>query len=137
MAGNWSEDAIQEGYANAFQYWQTYDLNMPFDNWINRIISNSARRMSNWVKGYVRDQEETASVFDLIEKKASSPYDQHKAREAYLLIQDEDEPKRTCLQYSLVDQCTAEDVRLLTGQNENTIKTWVKRFRDDHRELYR
>ncbi len=135
MCGNWSTDAVQEGYANALQYWYTYDFNQPFEHWIARILSNSVRKMSNWIRGY--QHEEAVHILPDWIAAPDNPFNQQKASLAYNLIQDLPDPSRTCLQYALVDQCKYEEVALLTGEKMGTIKTWVKRFRDEHKELYR
>lgn len=133
IAGVWNEDAVQEGYANALQYWRTYDQNKPFHNWINKIITNAAIKMSRWEKGHGQGENK---VSDLFTRKTASPYTIVKARRAYLLIQEEKEPKRECLQFALIDECTYEEVELLTRVKSATVRGWVKRFRDEHKEMY-
>ena len=52
FAGSWAEDAAQEGYANALQYWNTYDPEKEsFDDWIEWIIHNASKRLGNWARG--------------------------------------------------------------------------------------
>lgn len=78
----------------------------------------------------------SSSIFSQLVKEKPRAFNQQKAREAYLLIQEEDEPNRTCLQYVLVDECMYGEASFLTGEKESTIKSWVGRFRSQHKELY-
>ncbi len=131
--GNYAEDAIQEGYALALEYWYTYDMNQPFENWMQRILSNATNKMHRWVNNY---PAATALEMEEIAVK-SSGFQQAQARQAYLRIQETETPRRTCLQNVLIDQCTFAEAATLTGVNQNTIKSWVVRWRKENKELYR
>ncbi len=142
MVGDWAEDAVQDGYLNAIQYWYTYDEGMEFNNWIGRIIHNATRKTAGWIKGNgdsSSDEEKQAEPVIVNQFFTyGSDIKLAQAREAYLRIQKvEHEPTRHCLQYALIDECTSDEVALLTGIKANTVRQIVKRWRDQNRDVVR
>ena len=134
MAGNLGEDALQEAYCRACQYWKSYDFNRSFDAWIKGLLRNAARHILN---------EEKRHGFSFLEEgfllpsKIGNPEKTRQLKELFLKIQEQPEDRSYILRLSLVDGYSSHEIAQIVPENENTINNMVYRFRKENRKEFR
>lgn len=120
-----AEDIVQEGYANACQYWETYEPGN-FDGWIKIIIYNASKGIVN---------EERARGMIMKNRPAPEPVMDGpvEARDELRSIDEKinDKPGvvQRLLRLALIEQWTQEEVAAELGVTQPYIAQTVKEFR--------
>ena len=138
MAGNLGEDALQEAYCRACQYWSSYDFTRDFDAWIFGLLRNATRQIVIEEKrhgmGYI---EENSLEGLLLPSKVGNPEKTRQLKELLFVIDKEPEDRSYILRLSLIDQYTPAEVAQIVPENENNIRNIVYRFRKEHKKGFR
>ena len=136
MAGELGEDALQEAYCRACQYWRSYDFNRDFDKWIFGLVRNASRQILIDEKRHgMSYNEENGGL--LLPSKVGNPEDTRRLKEILERIDQEPEDRSYILRLSLIDQFNATEVAQIVSENENTVRNIVYRFRKETRKEFR
>ena len=136
MAGELGEDALQEAYCRACQYWRSYDFNRDFDKWIFGLVRNASRQILIDEKRHGMSYNEENNGL-LLPSKVGNPEDTRRLKEILERIDQEPEDRSYILRLSLIDQFNATEVAQIVPENENTIRNIVYRFRKETRKEFR
>lgn len=138
MAGELGEDALQEAYCRACQYWRSYDFNRDFDKWIFGLIRNASRQILIEEKRHGMSYKEE-NMLDglLLPSKVGNPEKTRQLKEVLARIDQEPEDRSYILRLSLIDQFDAAEVAQIVPENENAVRNIVYRFRKENRKEYR
>ena len=138
MVGELGEDALQEAYCRACQYWRSYDFNRDFDKWIFGLIRNASRQILIDEKRHGMSYKEENNLDGLLlPSKVGNPEKTRQLKEVLARIDKEPEDRSYILRLSLIDQFDATEVAQIVPENENTIRNIVYRFRKEIRKEYR
>ena len=138
MVGELGEDALQEAYCRACQYWRSYDFNRDFDKWIFGLIRNASRQILIDEKRHGMSYKEENNLDGLLlPSKVGNPEKTRQLKEVLARIDQEPEDRSYILRLSLIDQFDATEVAQIVPENENTIRNIVYRFRKEIRKEYR
>ncbi len=136
MAGELGEDALQEAYCRACQYWRSYDFNRDFDKWIFGLVRNASRQILIDEKRHGMSYNEENNGL-LLPSKVGNPEDTRRLKEILERINQEPEDRSYILRLSLIDQFNATEVAQIVPENENTVRNIVYRFRKETRKEFR
>ena len=138
MAGNLGEDALQEAYCRACQYWKSYDFNRDFDKWIFGLVRNASRQILIDEKRHGMSNREESDITGILQPiKVGNPEKTRQLKEVLVRIDQEPEDRAYILRLSLIDQFSAAEVAQIVPENENTIWNIVYRFRKDNQKEFR
>lgn len=138
MVGNLGEDALQEAYCRACQYWKSYDFNRDFDKWIFGLLRNAARQIVIDEKRHGMGNREDDSILGfLLPSKIGNPEQTRQLKEILTRINQEPEDKAYILRLSLIDQFKASEVAEIVPENDNSVWNIVYKFRKDTQKEYR
>jgi len=121
-----ADDLAQETFIKAFYAWDTFQALSSTKTWLMRIAYTT-------FIDYTRAQHLTEDVDDLpIEDE---PISSEKVREDIQMdvakaMQLLSEKERLCVNLSLVEDCSVKEVVKITGLNENTVKSHLKRGKE-------
>lgn len=127
-----AEDVVQESYARACTYWDSYNESLSFDAWISGIRNNCFRDLQkdNLLKGMVKD--------DLT---AISDPPHHDATDGVLIREVRDKISKQSkkigyiLKLYLLDEYTGKEVSELTGMTPEAVRKIVSRFRQEELQV--
>lgn len=138
MVGNLGEDALQEAYCRACQYWRSYDFNRDFDKWIFGLVRNASRQILIDEKRHGMSHREEDNIIGILQpSKVGNPEKTRQLKEVLARIDQEPEDRAYILRLSLIDQFTASEVAQIVPENENTIWNIVYRFRKETQKEFR
>jgi len=121
-----ADDLAQETFLKAFYAWDTFQALSSAKTWLMRIAYTT-------FIDYTRSQHLTEDIDDLPE--ANEPISSGKvradmqmdiARAMQLLSNNE----RLCVNLALIEDCSLKEVAKITGLNENTVKSHLKRGKE-------
>jgi len=121
-----ADDLAQETFIKAFYAWDTFQALSSAKTWLMRIAYTS-------FIDYTRSQHFTEDVDELPEDfqpaSARTPRAdiQLDVQQAMQLLS---ENERLCVELALVQDCSIKEVSKITGLNENTVKSHLKRGKD-------
>lgn len=127
-----AEDAVQTAYTYALSYFGSYDPAKSFDNWFNKILSNSLKEIhrANSKHAYEEIREED------LEAHHDQSYFKHLKKEiAKEADRFEDERKEVILLYFLHGY-TPKDIRRVTTRTPRQITEDLYQFRERVRGKY-
>lgn len=124
-----AEDVVQESYARACTYWDSYDSALSFDAWITGIRNNCFRDLQKDIilKGMVKD--DLAAIPDPPHLDAT---DGVLIREIRNLIDKQSKKIAFVLRLYLLDEYSSKEVSELTGMTAEAIRKIVSRFRQEN-----
>lgn len=138
MAGELGEDALQEAYCRACQYWRSYDFNRDFDKWIFGLVRNASRQILIEEKRHGMSYKEEHMLDGLLlPSKVGNPEKTRQLKEVLARIDQEPEDRSYILRLSLIDQFDAAEVAQIVPENENAVRNIVYRFRKENRKEFR
>lgn len=132
------DDVIQDSYVTALKHINTLEDPVKFDKWLGRIVANKAL---NWKR------DKLSKVYELTIDDEEAPMDFEDDRVDYnpALIADRKatseivngilslipEAQRDVLVMFYGQQYSIKEISGIIGKSENTIKTWLKRGREN------
>ena len=131
MVGNKAEDAVQEGYANALQYWNSYDFNKSLDAWMLSLVRNAGRKIANQDRNTVSVEEYTKTVW-----MKGGPFEAAELAQVYKIIQKLPTPNNYVVQLAIIDGFTAPEIQAITGVKPTDVWQMVSRWRATWREEF-
>jgi len=121
-----ADDLAQETFIKAFYAWDTFQALSSAKTWLMRIAYTT-------FIDYTRSQHFTEDVDDIPEDleppSAHAPRAdiQMDVQEAMKLLSKNE---RLCVNLALVEDCSIKEVSKITGLNENTVKSHLKRGKE-------
>lgn len=138
MVGELGEDALQEAYCRACQYWRSYDFNRDFDKWIFGLVRNASRQILIDEKRHGMSNREEDNISGLLlPSKVGNPEKTRQLKEILVRIDQEPEDRAYILRLSLIDQFSASEVAQIVPENENAVWNIVYRFRKETQKEFR
>ena len=138
-----AEDAIQEAYANALQYWHTYDVEKaPLAVWFSPILQNAIKQVrrdesSRGIAAMSEPTEFEEFTTSLMEVGYDGgPFNSVMLAEIEGMISEEREDVACVLTLALVHQLPYTDIAKLVPQNTNNIQSLVYNFRKKLKAIY-
>lgn len=127
-----AEDIVQEAYARAIQYQDSFD-GSNLDRWITTILNNSLREFKNTEKGFA------TATFDeeLMDGVDCSHYPDTVMREIYDLISTKSVAQKEVLNLYFKQEYSAKDISRITDYSYSTAHQIIQRFRNELKELYK
>lgn len=131
-AGDAAEDVVQEAYARALKYFNSYKPEYHFDGWFRRILNNALKEHKNNERGTsaVSFEEEEHDGLDC------SGLNERILLEVNELIATKSAVQMEVLTYHIQQGYTAKEVSELTDHTYANCRRIVHRFRQEVKELY-
>ena len=126
-----AEDIVQEGYTNALQYSTSYDKARGFEEWLGTIINNAYKKFKSLEFPRSEPEEEAGG-----ESADDLHYQRTQAKVIVDAIESFDQPRRDILWLWYIKQYSRGDIHKVLDVPKNTIKTVVRRFKEQMRESY-
>lgn len=120
---NNAEDVVQEAYARAIQYFDTFTPGQDFDMWFKAIWENAGRKLLN-------EQEETAPIDEVV---IAMPAEAEHVFELSVIqdkLRDEKPAHRQVIIHHLILGYTREETAFLLNLPEGQVASLVHRFRE-------
>ena len=136
-AGPGAEDVVQEAYANALQYWRTFDYmsDLGVDGWIRGILRNTSiahyrnEKKAGMVDEYqAPDPLPTTNPFTRIELI--------ELIEVIDLMKAEDPSRATILWLYLIENFETAEIDKIVPETHTNIRKIISRFRADLRKEF-
>lgn len=123
-----AEDAVQEAYVKAIQYWDNCEPKTPagFMTWFWIIMQNSAKDMYADGQGHGTEGEKPIQV-----SVPASQEDRMIAADMMAAINKHSEPTRSVLKASLIDQYTAYEIADFLPVSVSNVWKITQRFREE------
>ncbi len=127
-----AEDVVQEAYARALKYKDSYDPTQPFDNWFSSIIRNAFRDALNEERGIVREELNEFNHESLID---DAPMEDLKEalRDS---ISKESEGYQVVLKLFFFGGYTGREISQVTPYSQTNIRQIVLQFRNKFQKGY-
>jgi len=119
-----AEDVVQEGYARALKYADSYLTSLPFDTWIGTIMNNALKDMK--AAEYPRSPP--------VEDVGDDPYVREQVQDIVTAIGKYKQPKKDILRLWYILGYSREDIRKILNVSKKEIHTTVFWFRKKMRE---
>lgn len=127
-----AEDVVQQGFANAIEYQNTYDPKYGnFEKWIRRIINNAARRFKS-------SERRGGMSVEIREDHIVDDRDRYEDAELVARVEEEIEghPHKQVLSMYFLKQYDRGVIVSITDINENTVKKVIQRFKEKIKDKY-
>lgn len=128
-----AEDVVAEAFARAIQYQDSYREVFPFENWFTTILNNA-------LKDFKRDERHSGTFVELEEDHISTDEDGNfimvLADELVEEIESRKGDEGTVLYLYFLRGYKRRDIVRTTEFNDNTIKSYIKRFKAEMKEKY-
>lgn len=127
-----AEDVVQQGFANAIEYQNTYDPKYGnFEKWIRRIINNAARRFKS-------SERRGGMSVEIREDHIVDDRDRYMDAELVERVEQEieDHPHKQVLSMYFLKQLDRRVIVSITDINENTVKKIIQRFKEKIKDKY-
>lgn len=127
-----AEDVVQEAYARALQYQDSYDGKKGFDNWFNTILRNAANDFNKEERA--RGQTYSNMVYDMPGPDPKSY--RHILSQIIEKINKKPEDIRQILTLYFLDQYTQKEIEQVSVKSRKAIENIVLRFRKEIKDAY-
>jgi RNA polymerase sigma factor (sigma-70 family) len=127
-----SEDVVQEAYARALQYWNSYDAAQPLDRWFNRILLNC-------LSDAKKSERATSSSEDAVATEDEFPpnaLDKLMLQDVRKLVDKEPDNIRTILDLYLFKQYKAKEISEIVPETHGNVRLIVHNFRKKLRDSF-
>lgn len=127
-----AEDIVQEAYARAIKYLNTFD-GTNFDRWFGRILNNALRDFKREEGGFVThsfEEEESDGI-------PCSQYNDEIVSEINELIQTKSVIQIEVLSLFFQQGYSATDIQKITEHSYAKCHQIIQRFRNELKELYK
>lgn len=131
-SGDYAEDIVQEAYARALKYYKSYNPDMPFDNWLKRIMVNVLKEHKNTEHGFSSIQYEEEEHDGTV----CTGFNERVILEVNDLISTKSLIQIEVLRYHFQQGYTAKEVSEITEYGYKTSHQIIRRFRQELKELY-
>ncbi len=134
MAGSNSEDVVHQGYANALQYWRSYDPESErgLDGWISGILKNaSIRHYRMEIKNGMVDEGNIEHFSPLA---VTDPFTVIQLIEAIESIKEQEPDRARILWLHLIDNFTTGEIDMIVEEKHDNIRKIIERFRKELKE---
>lgn len=125
-----AEDAVQEAYTRACQYWRSYDPSLGFTQWFNGILTNCIRDKK-------KEEVLHGMAMESLEQSPPEPPTVGAVDRVYLqdvMVQIDAHPKPVAyvLRKYLFEGFNSEELSKLTAYSAPAIRKMVSRFREEY-----
>ncbi len=119
-----ADDLAQEAFIKAFYAWDTFAALSSPKTWLMRIA------YTTFIE-YTRTHHSTEDLDTAPEPLVSGPDNATAIQlDVQTALQLLSPPERLCVQLSLMEDCSLHQVATITGLNENTVKSHLKRGKE-------
>jgi RNA polymerase sigma factor (sigma-70 family) len=119
-----AEDAVQEGYARALEFFESFDEEQgSFDTWFGSVL-NSA------VSSVLRKQPQESSLNEAMGATIPSAEKAYEFNELMRKLREQKPGKQRIIGLTLILGYAYENVAVITGKSLNVVKKTVQRFRE-------
>ena len=132
---NWAEDAVQETYMRACQYWNSYDYNRPFDGWMAGLYKNAVRYAANLNRTHM-GMDDDRDLDTLPQHSFIDPFYATHIKEIIALIDKEPEDKAYILKLALIHEFKACEIAEIVDDKPNSIAQMVQRYQKELRKHF-
>lgn len=124
-----AEDIVQEAYARACQYWNSFKVAGNFDNWFSSILQNCVRdfKRSSYAGALSTEELRNEPVLVLKRDQLDKLWLENK-------IKEKPENVRTILYLYLFEGYTSYEIEQIVPEKAPAIRKMVERFRREMRE---
>jgi len=127
-----AEDVVQNAFERALKYQDTYNTEMPFPNWFNRILNNSLRQYKNEEKGFSHSEFNEEAVGGVACQQYSNKLWQQIQNE----LDDYEESHQEVLRLYFIHGYKPKDVERIVDLRYRNIETIIQRFKTTIKEKY-
>lgn len=127
-----AEDIVQEAFARALRYQDSYDPTFPFEGWFNRILNNSLKNYKNMEKGH------SCEEFD--EEELDGTDCRMMNQNLWKCVQEEiaqyDDEHYEILSLYFEHQYQPRDICKVVDMKYKTVETFLQRFKNMIKDKY-
>lgn len=127
-----AEDIVQEAYARACQYWNSYNSDKSFNAWFNRILVNCLTDYKRYERA-ASIGEETAGENDVFPSGALSAVT---LKEVKALVNGQPDNVRDILNLYLFKQYTGKEISEVVEEKHGNVRFIIHQFRKKLRERF-
>lgn len=125
-----AQDIAQEAFIDAYRHLGTYDNRYAFSTWLYRIARNRALRQTKYAKRRTEFNEATADERETTAEQLDRALTAQRVQTAVASLKPD---YRSAIQLYYWEDKSYEDIAVLLDTPVNTVRTWLRRAKEELR----